>query len=54
MNFLASLVRRQQSTVRTPASTGPKLINEKDFRHVGGGAQQQLSRSTIQSPRGGW
>ncbi len=59
MNFLASLVRRQQTTVRTPSSTGPSLIDPKDFQHVGGGSprgtwQKTSSTSTTLSPRGTW
>jgi len=54
MNFLASLVRRQQTTVRTPATTGPTLIDPKEFQHIGGGSGQKLATFTTNSPRGGW
>jgi hypothetical protein len=59
MNFLASLVRRQQTTVRTPATSGPTLIDPKDYAHVGGGSPRgtwsKLSTtSTTLSPRGTW
>jgi hypothetical protein len=58
MNFFASLVRRQQTAVRTPATTGPTLIDPKEFQHIGGGSPrgswQVRPTSTTQSPRGSW
>lgn len=57
MNFLASLVRRQQSTARTGSSTGPTLIDPKDFQYVSGGSPKgtwQKPASTTMSPKGTW
>lgn len=59
MNFLASLVRRQQATTRTPSGNGPTLIDPKHFQHVGGGSprgtwQKTSTTTTAVSPRGTW
>lgn len=55
MNFLASLVRPQQSTARIATSNGPTLIDPKDYQHVGGGSSQ-TSRvpASTQSPQRTW
>jgi hypothetical protein len=55
MNFLASLVRRQQPTARASSKTGPTLIDPKDYQFVGGGVSNTTRVSTsTKSPQKNW